>query len=168
MTIAVIKRRWVGPFLLFLFSMAVGAEPVSAQAVSGLPFVSDGDTLGFGERRVRLFGVDAPEADQSCQIMGQEAPIGEWATKTLRRLIGRDSVTCYPIGRPKGVHMVARCHTKTVPDIGRSMIDSGFAWDFKRISHGIYSDNEAEARKRGLGIWAGRVACLPPWEWRRH
>jgi endonuclease YncB( thermonuclease family) len=165
---AFIKRRWVGCFLLVFVVMALGVGSSGAQMVSGLPFVADGDTLGFDRYRVRLFGVDAPETTQTCLMLGQDAPIGAWATSTLRRLIGRDNVTCMPIGRPKGVHMVARCHTAKVQDIGRAMIDAGFAWDFKRISHGIYSDNEAQARSRGLGVWAGPVPCLPPWEWRRR
>lgn len=149
-------------------AMTMGAGSPGAQGVSGLPFVVDGDTLGFDQYRVRLFGVDAPEAAQTCLMLGQDAPIGEWATKTLRRLIGRDQVKCFPIGRPKGVYMVARCRTANVQDIGRSMVDAGFAWDFKRISHGIYVDNEAIARSRRLGVWAGPVPCLPPWEWRRR
>jgi len=164
----VLKRRWVGFFVLLLVATTVGVGPGRAQTISGLPFVADGDTLGFDQYRVRLFGVDAPEPKQTCVMVGQDAPIGEWATKTLRQLIGRDNVTCSPIGRPKGVHVVARCRTANVQDIGRAMVDAGFAWDFKRISHGIYADNEAQARSRSLGVWAGRAACLPPWEWRRH
>lgn len=168
MSIAVFKRRWAGRVFLTAILLALGAGSSVAQNVSGLPFVEDGDTLGFDRYRVRLFGVDAPESAQTCLMLGQDAPIGAWATQTLRRLIGRDSVTCSPIGRPKGVHMVGRCRTKAVQDISRAMVDAGFAWDFKRISHGIYADYEATARSRRLGVWAGPAPCDPPWEWRRR
>ncbi|MCG8510797.1 MAG: thermonuclease family protein [Rhodospirillales bacterium] len=145
--------------------------PVTADAgkeLTGLPFVADGDTLGFAERRVRLYGIDAPEAEQTCIMLGQDAPIGQWATKTLRRLIGRETVTCYPLGRSQGQHMVARCRTPKLGDISRAMVAAGFAWDYKKQSRGIYSDVQAQAFKGRLGIWAGGAPCMPPWEWRRR
>jgi endonuclease YncB( thermonuclease family) len=149
---------WLG-----LAGAAVAAEPIR-----GVPFVADGDTLGFGERQVRLYGIDAPEADQTGGLLGREAPIGEWATQTLRRLIGHDEVACYPLTQPSRGRVTAKCHTATVPDLGRAMVAAGFAWDFKRQSHSIYEDDEAGARARKLGVWAGDDACQAPWNWRRR
>lgn len=155
---AAVVGAWLG-----LTASAMAAEPIR-----GLPFVVDGDTLGFGERRVRLYGIDAPEPDQTCGLIGREAPVGEWATRTLRRLIGHDEVVCYPLTRPSQGRVAARCHTATIPDLGRAMVMAGFAWDFKRQSHSIYEDDEAEARTSKLGVWADGGACQPPWDWRRR
>lgn len=57
-----VARRRLG------LSTALAAMPAaaSAQAVSGIPFVVDGDTLGFGEVRVRLYGIDAPRRPGPC------------------------------------------------------------------------------------------------------
>lgn len=37
------------------------ATSAAAQALTGAATVIDGDTLRFGEQRVRLWGIDAPE-----------------------------------------------------------------------------------------------------------
>ena len=43
-------------------------SPVQAQAmVQGPARVVDGDTLVIRDERIRLFGVDAPEAKQTCR-----------------------------------------------------------------------------------------------------
>jgi endonuclease YncB( thermonuclease family) len=156
------------PVLAVLAVLVSSAAVKAGQEMKGLPFVADGDTLGFSERRIRLYGIDAPEAEQTCLMLGQDAPIGQWATKTLRRLIGRETITCFPIGRGHGEHLVARCRSPKVGDLSRAMVAAGFAWDYKKQSHGIYSDVQVEAFKNRLGIWAGEAPCLPPWEWRRR
>lgn len=167
--VAVLPRR-----LWFALAVAVasGLAPTaaSAQAIEGIPFVIDGDTLGFGETRVRLYGIDAPEAEQTCPLLGSEAPIGAWAVETLRRLIGRDEVICHPLSRPVQGHVAAKCRTMAVADLGRAMVMAGFAWDFKRQGHGdgIYADDEAAARSQRFGVWAGEDECQPPWDWRRR
>ena len=35
----------------------------SPASFSGVPYVIDGDTLAFGRKRVRIWGIDAPEMD---------------------------------------------------------------------------------------------------------
>ena len=161
-------RNWSRRCLLAAGLAVLAAAGAVAEEISGLPFVADGDTLGFGEYRVRLYGIDAPEPDQTCRILGQNAPIGAWATQTLRRLVGRDKVTCFPVGLRRGTHVEGKCHTAGIPDLGRAMVEAGFAWDFRRRGHGIYEDYEAAARKGRLGVWAGETACTPPWDWRRR
>jgi endonuclease YncB( thermonuclease family) len=160
------RRLWLTLAVAVVSGMAPAAAP--AQAIGGIPFVIDGDTLGFGEMQVRLYGIDAPEAEQTCPLLGSEAPIGAWAIQTLRRLIGRDEVICHPLSRPAQGHVAAKCRTMAIADLGRAMVMAGFAWDFKRQGHGIYADDEAGARTRRLGVWAGEGECQPPWDWRRR
>ncbi len=167
--LAVLPRR-LGFALAAAAAVGLAATTASAQAIEGIPFVIDGDTLGFGEIQVRLYGIDAPEAEQTCPLLGGEAPIGAWAMQTLRRLIGRDTVICHPLSRPAQGHVAAKCRTMAVADLGRAMVMAGFAWDFKRQGRGdgIYADDEAAARSQRFGVWAGEDECQPPWEWRRH
>jgi len=46
------------------------------QAIWGLGRAKDGDSLMVGETEVRLFGVDAPEFDQTCTRAGQSWACG--------------------------------------------------------------------------------------------
>src|SRR3569623_2691574 len=50
--------------LLFV-GAAIDLLRSQASTISGRPTVVDCDTIRFGERRVRLTGLDAPELDQS-------------------------------------------------------------------------------------------------------
>ncbi len=46
--------------------------PVTALAeITGKPRIIDGDTIEIGGARIRLHGIDAPEAGQSCLAEGR-------------------------------------------------------------------------------------------------
>jgi|TARA_B100002003_G_scaffold228676_1_gene237250 endonuclease YncB( thermonuclease family) len=62
---------------------------VAMADVTGKPHVVDGDTIWIGETKIRLHGIDAPEAKQEClRGDGVSYHCGEAATDTLRALIG--------------------------------------------------------------------------------
>src|SRR5215831_3938402 len=73
--------------------IALGAAATCyAQSISGDAHVVDGDTLVVGSTKVRLFGIDAPEHDQTCQKAGSAWRCGEAARDLLAELIaGRRS-----------------------------------------------------------------------------
>ena len=48
------------------------AFPVLAEEISDKVHIIDGDTLDVGGKRIRLLGVDAPEAKQTCTADGKE------------------------------------------------------------------------------------------------
>ena len=69
--------------------------PLYAHAgVTGKPRVVDGDTLEIGDRRIRLHGIDAPEAKQTCLENGKRWRCGTNATSALSQMIGRHLVVC--------------------------------------------------------------------------
>lgn len=50
-------------------------------------------------------------------------------------------------------------------DIGREMVKSGWALDYKHFSKGKYSSEERAARENRRGIWAGEFEN--PYQWRK-
>ena len=63
--------------------------PLYAHAgVTGKPRGVDGDTLEIGDRRIRLHGIDAPEAKQTCLANGKRWRCGTNATSALAQMIG--------------------------------------------------------------------------------
>ena len=61
-------------------ALTLAASPVFAEAVR----VVDGDTLKIDGVTYRLWGIDAPEAQQSC---ADDWPAGRTATEHLRTLV---------------------------------------------------------------------------------
>ncbi len=53
------------------------ATPVTAGDIMGSARVIDGDTLAIKSERIRFFGIDAPELDQTCEWPKKTIPCGE-------------------------------------------------------------------------------------------
>lgn len=136
-----------------------------ASVISGRATVVDGDTLEIGGERVRLEGIDAPEADQTCG----GGWLGTWkcgraATAALRWMTGGRRVDCESAGRDKYGRVLGWC-TADGRDINAEMVRSGHAWAFVKYST-RYQVLEAEARKAKAGIWKGEAE--PPWLFRER
>jgi endonuclease YncB( thermonuclease family) len=160
---------------LVAFALAVGfisiggSVHVSARSdappgpLTGEVRVIDGDTIAIGETRVRLEGIDAPEAAQTCRRkwFGWWA-CGTAATAALTDMISSKPVSCEPRGLDKYGRTLAVCFVDG-RDINAQMVRQGYAWAFVRYSTG-YVKEEALAKAEGLGIWQGE--SMPAWEFR--
>lgn len=123
--------------------------------------VVDGDTVTFGRQRVRLFGIDAPEKDQTCDE-GQWRP-GPLAKKALGAFIAGRPVTCRQVDNNQTTQpAVAQCFAGD-DDLQAMMVLAGWAWAFGKYSD-RYAPEERDAVARKVGVHAHR--CIPPWEWR--
>ena len=70
------------------------ATPLAAQEYSGIALVIDGDTIEVSGQRIRLHGIDAPEAKQTCERDGSKWRCGHEATLALHEKIGKKPVRC--------------------------------------------------------------------------
>jgi endonuclease YncB( thermonuclease family) len=148
--------RWLVWCLLFL-APAVGAETLTGTVVA----VIDGDTLTVVDEakkphRIRLAGIDAPEAKQPfwlqsarslARICYRKPAKVEWKEKQRGLLLGE--VTC------DGVAANAE------------QVRRGMAWVSSRQTgpgSALY-ELEAYARLQKVGLWADEKP-VPPWEWR--
>ena len=68
------------------------AHPFHAD-ITGKARVIDGDTIEVGNERVRIHGIDAPEARQTCTDGGREWTFGREATFALAYEVGHHWVT---------------------------------------------------------------------------
>lgn len=133
--------------------------------LSGRAVVIDGDTVEIGGERIRLEGIDAPEADQTCN----GGWFGTWkcgraATEQLRWLTGGRRVDCESAGRDKYGRVLGWCSADG-RDINAEMVRTGHAWAFVRYST-RYQSVEADARKAKVGIWKGDAE--PAWVFRER
>ena len=135
-------------FLSLFFLPPTGAN---AQTILGTAKVIDGDTIDIGGQRVRLHGIDAVEAQQSCNRTGETWNCGQEATALLSSLANGKPVTCTQQDIDSYDRIVATCKVGW-SDLGKAMIDAGFAVALPQFSR-TYLENEALAKRRRTGIW---------------
>ncbi len=115
--------------------------------------VVDGDTLEIEGQRIRLFGIDAPESDQTCTKNDQAYLCGKQATTALASKIGSQAVTCREKDIDKYQRIVAICSVEGA-DLNRWMVAEGHAVAYQDYSI-RYLFQEFQARSAGRGIWSG-------------
>lgn len=149
--------------ILFLGLVWLAANRLAGggETVTGQPRVVDGDTLAIGRDRIRLIGIDAPESAQICERNGRDWDCGQEARRHLARLIGKAGVACEGRADDRYGRRLAICAAGG-EDLNARMVEDGFA-----VAFGNYEAEEADARARRAGLWAGTFD--QPRDWRaRH
>ncbi|MBV2358217.1 thermonuclease family protein [Thalassococcus sp. CAU 1522] len=124
---------------------------VAQAEIAGPVRVIDGDTLDVGGIRIRLFGIDAPEAGQRCG--GQNAPVwpcGAWVVSNVKARLDGKNVSCEALDRDRYGRVVARCNLDG-EDIARRLVQDGLAFAYRRYSWD-YDLDEKGAAIAGRGL----------------
>jgi len=138
--------------LTCLLVLALTSPTARAQTVAGTAQIVDGDTLTIDGQRIRLFGIDAPESDQSCVRRSEHWDCGATATEQLRSLTDGNTVSCEQQDIDQYGRIVAICRAGRY-DLGRTMVEYGYATAFRRYSD-IYVDGELRAQAARRGLWS--------------
>ncbi|MFN3960579.1 MAG: thermonuclease family protein [Parvularculaceae bacterium] len=106
-------------------------EPTLHVHAGAVRKVVDGNTFYLeGVRtRVRLWGVDAPEANEAG---------GAAATAALQSLVAGRRLACEEMDRDRHARIVARCRLDDGSDLARLLLDLGLATEMTRFSGGYY------------------------------
>lgn len=144
-----------------LVSPPVGAE--TEATLSGPARALDGDRLQMGETVVRLWGIDAPELEQSCVRAGAFWPCGRKAYDHLAAFLDGQIVTCRVMPESLPSRTVGKCAVHGL-DVAAELATRGFAMVPPNGTQ-YYIPNRNEGRTRGAGLWSG--VYINPWEWRQ-
>lgn len=147
--------------LLLLLALPARAAEIAGRVVG----ITDGDTLTLlddrrKQRRIRLAGIDTPEAHQPYGSRAREA----LAALAFGRRVTVEVAAVDRFGRTVG------WVTSGGTDVNAALVRQGAAWVYR-----AYTDDpgllrlEDEARRARRGLWALPEADRqPPWEWRRR
>ncbi len=135
----------------------------SAGEVYGQAQVLDGDSLRIGELEIRLFGIDAPESQQTCRIGNRQWDCGRSATRALKEMIGSAKVRCTWSERDSYNRALATCFSNG-ENLNAKLVARGMAVSYTRYS-ARYVPEQTQARAAAIGLW--RSEFIAPWRWRR-
>lgn len=167
-------RRSIPTAVLSLLALlAVGGDAPTVPAllkgrvVVGVASVIDGDTIEIHGIRIRLNGIDAPEARQLCaDEHGEAYRCGAAAAFHLDDILRRSSpARCVIVARDRYRRVVAECSLADGTQIAPLMVAEGHALDWPRYSRGRYAAHQDQAKASRTGMWRGTFQ--PPWEFRR-
>jgi len=159
---------WRTVRLALLLGCALACSAGAAAAtLNGVVFVViDGDTVLFKPDhyaaasraflKIRLAGVDAPEADQP----HGEAATGALSEWLLNKRVSIDTVAIDDYGRTVG-----RIQSGTL-DVNAELVRQGHAWASTWRSRPEYRELQVEAQRQRRGLWRADDPT-PPWVWRR-
>lgn len=117
-----------------------------------------GDTLRIGGKRVRLDGIEAPEATQSCARGGATWRCGAAAKEALASLVRNRRVSC-EITDERDAEPRARCAAQG-NDLAEELVKAGSVFAIGGFL-APYSSAESKAQDAKAGVWAGGEAERP-------
>ena len=123
--------------------------------------VIDADTVDVDGTRYRLFGIDAPEARQTCRAWGRTWDCGAAATEAL--MSRAEGMTCEGGDTDRFGRTVGVCSSGGA-DLNAWLVANGWALAYRQFSD-EYAGEEEQARSNRRGIHRGEF--VEPWDWRR-
>jgi endonuclease YncB( thermonuclease family) len=125
-----------------LISLVAGS--VSAQDIVGKLRVVDGVSI-------RIYGIDAPETDQTCTTeQGLAWACGSWVRDRTKDVFQGRQARCAPITTDRYDRVVARCQVGE-QDFGQVMVEQGFAFAYRRYAMDYdLAEKAAAVNDRGL------------------
>jgi|TARA_B110000211_G_scaffold207223_1_gene242840 endonuclease YncB( thermonuclease family) len=151
-------------FITTLVIILILSSQLLATEISGIPSISDGDTIKIFNKRIRLHGIDTPEKKQICIKNSKEYNCGKEATTALIKKINGKKVVCKvqdKLDRYK--RYIGVCFAGKI-NLNKWMVRSGYAVAYRRYSKDYIKD-ENYAKRNKLGLWSG--SFIDPEKWRK-
>ena len=142
----------MGRLLVVVILVVSLAWPAVAQEHSGIPRVVDGNTIIINFQIIRLHGIEAPNAEQLCEIDGESWLCGWEATNALAHIVGRHWVSCRQNRLNEGGVVGATCFAGNVLNINAWMVRNGWA-TAQNQTNTRFLQLEILARQEQIGIW---------------
>ena len=140
--------------------------------ISGFAKVVDGDTIKINSKKIRLYGIDAPEKKQKCKktyltisfmSFTKDYMCGEVSTEKLIKKINKQKLNCNILDVDRYKRLIGECFKRNI-NLNSWMVSNGYAVAYRKYSKKYVLD-EINAKNNKLGIWQGKFEM--PWDYRR-
>ena len=140
--------------------------------ISGFAKVVDGDTIKINSKKIRLYGIDAPEKKQKCKktyltisfmSFTKDYMCGDVSTEKLIKKINKQKLNCNILDVDRYKRLIGECFKRNI-NLNSWMVSNGYAVAYRKYSKKYVSD-EINAKNNKLGIWQGKFEM--PWNYRR-
>lgn len=126
--------------------------------------VISGDTLRINGRYFRLYGIDAPERNQTCaDATGRSYSCGYQASEWLSSWLQDNALECRVIQQDGNGNMIGTCALGAY-DIGAAIVNAGWAVAYPKHTD-IYMPYQIQSSQNKRGLWQGDFYM--PWDWRK-
>ena len=162
-------------FIRFIIIFLIFVSNLTAEEISGIPKIIDGDTVHINNYKFRLEGIDAPEMKQQCKkeslkisyILGftfyKDYNCGKISKDKLIAKINGSEIKCVSSSKDRYKRYIATCFKGEI-NLNRWMVRNGLAIAYKRYSKKYVTDEEF-AKENKLGLWQGKF--INPEKWRK-
>tara|TARA_B110000014_G_C19764067_1_gene397794 strand:+ start:38 stop:583 length:546 start_codon:yes stop_codon:yes gene_type:complete len=171
----------LGSFLIIFILQIPILYSKETKKIEGIAEVIDGDTLKIIGKKIRLFGIDAPEVKQRCKKYSISYLCGEESKNILSVLVKDKIITCFYKNKDMYGRILGICRNKNIKlfdeklfkagdistilkEINATMVLLGYAVSYKKYSK-RYNVAEEIAKDGQIGLWIGEFEM--PWEWRK-
>ena len=162
-------------FIRFIIIFLIFVSNLTAEEISGIPKIIDGDTVHINNYKFRLEGIDAPEMKQQCKkesfkissTIGfsfyKDYSCGKVSKAKLKAKINGSKIKCVSTSKDRYKRYIATCFKGEI-NLNQWMVRNGYAIAYRRYSKKYVSDEDF-AKEKKLGLWQGKF--MNPEKWRK-
>ena len=158
--------------IIFFILTYIDVRSENINKISGFAKVVDGDTIKINSKKIRLYGIDAPEKKQKCKktyltisfmSFTKDYMCGEVSMQKLIKKINKQKLNCNILDVDRYKRLIGECFKRNI-NLNSWMVSNGYAVAYRKYSKKYVSD-EINAKNNKLGIWQGKFEM--PWDYRR-
>ena len=158
--------------IIFFIFTYIDVRSENINKITGFAKVVDGDTIKINSKKIRLYGIDAPEKKQKCKktyltisfmSLTKDYMCGEVSTQKLIKKINKQKLNCNILDVDRYKRLIGECFKRNI-NLNSWMVSNGYAVAYRKYSKKYVTD-EINAKNNKLGIWQGKFEM--PWDYRR-
>ena len=149
--------------LIFFLFILISHNVFGQEIIKGKAKIIDGDTINIGSNKIRLYGIDAPEINQTCLKESKEWLCGVRSKIELINMINSKTLMCKIIDIDRYKRLIGECFVNQ-NNINKKMVKEGWAIAYRYYSL-KYVNDEIYAKEKKNGIW--QSIFENPWDYRK-